>query len=157
MSLERPMRPLWYRLIGRVAVPCNDVRLAGEQLGDLEPRIVGKTYVGVLEISTVFIVLDHSFGKGPPLIFETVIFDDDDDGYRTRSSTWEQAEEQHQIAVAVAVEKVRAADAGTKLNLRQAAQAVVKSVEDIGARRETPGPGDPMKGSRDDGPARGDP
>jgi hypothetical protein len=27
-------------------------------------------------VSTVFLGLDHQFGKGPPLIFETMVFDD---------------------------------------------------------------------------------
>lgn len=52
------------------------------------------------EVSTVFLGLDHAWGKGPPLIFETMVFGPDGDGgeYR-RCSTWAQAVSQHDDAV----------------------------------------------------------
>ncbi len=34
-----------------------------------------KLWNGLL-VSTVYLVLDHSFGYGPPMIFETMVFDD---------------------------------------------------------------------------------
>ncbi len=37
-------------------------------------RSVAKTMVGDVRISTVFLGLDHSFGGGPPLIYETMVF-----------------------------------------------------------------------------------
>lgn len=36
--------------------------------------IVAKTEVGDLEVSTVWLGIDHSFLGGPPIIFETMIF-----------------------------------------------------------------------------------
>lgn len=38
-------------------------------------RVVQQTHVGPYWVSTVFLGLDHQFGKGPPLIFETMVFD----------------------------------------------------------------------------------
>ena len=54
------------------------------------------------EVSTVFLGLDHrSTGSGPPLVFETMIFSDikEIDGYQSRSSSWEEAEKMHEIAL----------------------------------------------------------
>lgn len=41
-------------------------------------RHVGSTTIGHLWVSTVYLGLDHSFGGGPPLIFETMVFDHSD-------------------------------------------------------------------------------
>lgn len=46
-------------------------------------------------ISTVYIGLDHSFGQGAPLIFETMIFGGEFDGHEWRAATKEEAEKNH--------------------------------------------------------------
>ena len=56
---------------------------------------------GDISISTVFLVIDHSFGGGPPILFETMIFGGDHDGYQDRYATWEEAEEGHARALAL--------------------------------------------------------
>ena len=38
---------------------------------------IGSTDIGPYWVSTVWIGLDHSFGRGPPLIFETMVFPKD--------------------------------------------------------------------------------
>ena len=43
-------------------------------MGDLPARVVAKTTIGASEVSTVWLGLDHGFGDGPPLIFETLVF-----------------------------------------------------------------------------------
>lgn len=65
-------------------------------------RKVALTEVGPHTISTVFLGLDHNFmGKGPPLLFETMVFSDGEaTDYMTRSSSWLEAEGQHHKAVA---------------------------------------------------------
>ncbi len=50
-----------------------------------------------LFVSTVFLGLDHSFGEGPPLIFETMIFPCQ--VYQTRYTTEKQARKGHKRAV----------------------------------------------------------
>jgi hypothetical protein len=40
-----------------------------------------------VRVSTVYLGLDHSFGEGPPLIFETVVFGGRHDGWTDRYST----------------------------------------------------------------------
>jgi hypothetical protein len=82
---------------------------------ETENRHVAVTFVGVLQISTVFLGLDHSFREsGPPILFETMIFGDDEDDYQRRCATWEEAEAMHARAVEIAVDRVRKADAMTR-------------------------------------------
>ena len=99
-----------YRLIGRLPVPCDDT-IEWAMWYETADRRVRYTEVGPLRISTVFLGMDHNFGgDGDPLIFETMVFDDGDDSYCTRCSTWDQAEMMHEAAVEVATEHVRKAN-----------------------------------------------
>lgn len=41
---------------------------------DIAYKRVAETTIGNLWVSTVWLGLDHSFGGGPPLIFETMVF-----------------------------------------------------------------------------------
>lgn len=50
-----------------------------ELMGDEDYRTVASDEVPGLIVSTVWIGLDHSFGGGPPVIFETMTFGLDDD------------------------------------------------------------------------------
>jgi hypothetical protein len=65
-------------------------------------RIEEGEHVGV-EISTVLLVINHQFGEGPPIIFETMVFHDGD-GWRgeeqRRYSTKEEALAGHREIVA---------------------------------------------------------
>jgi hypothetical protein len=66
-------------------------------------RHVAKTDItDDIHVSTVFLGLDHSFGDGPPLLYETMIFGGEHDEYQQRYSTWEQAEAGHEKAVELA-------------------------------------------------------
>lgn len=64
-------------------------------------RHVANDEIGGARVSTVFLGIDYSFGNGPPLLFETMIFGGPHADYQTRCSTWEQAEAQHAEAVAL--------------------------------------------------------
>ena len=55
-----------------------------------------------VRVSTVFLGLDHSFGGGKPILFETMIFGGKYNDYQERYSTWEEAEVGHKKAVAKA-------------------------------------------------------
>ena len=63
------------------------------------PRhIIGKTKpVPGVEVSTVFLALDHSFSNGAhePLVFETMVFGGDLDGEVERCCTYAQAKNMH--------------------------------------------------------------
>jgi len=58
-------------------------------------RILANNYKDNIRVSTVFIGLDYSFGGGPPLIFETMIFGGPHDQYTDRYSTLKEALQGH--------------------------------------------------------------
>ena len=78
-----------------------------EDKNNRKHKIVKQEEVNGLEVSTVFIGLDHGhpvfctdIRNYKPLIFETMIFKDQDEvGYCDRYSTWQEAEEGHAKAV----------------------------------------------------------
>lgn len=54
-------------------------------------------------VSTVFLGMDHAWGDGPPLVFETMLFTDDDrDQTLWRYSTWDRAVAGHAEVVVAA-------------------------------------------------------
>lgn len=110
--------PRYYRLQGRVAVPCKDAAEWGYFFFKTD-RQVALTEIGCLQISTVFLGLDHNyFGKGDPVLFETMIFDGEDN-YQERCCTWEQAEVMHAKAVEIAKEWIRNAEKISKNTIIQ--------------------------------------
>ena len=62
-------------------------------------RHVANQEVNGARVSTVFLGIDHSFGYGPPQIFETMVFGGPLDQEQDRCFTWEQAEAMHQRMV----------------------------------------------------------
>lgn len=90
----------WYILEGKIPKPVNTI---SEYLGwmELNPdRHVKSDHLpdGV-HVSTVFLCLDHNYGAGSPLLFETMIFGGEYDQYMQRYSTWKEAELGHQNAI----------------------------------------------------------
>ena len=66
-------------------------------------RVVKKTDIGVLRVSTVFLACDHSWGLGgDPQLYETMVFSGGEleDDMLTRYATREEAAEGHEIIVA---------------------------------------------------------
>ncbi len=90
-----------YVLDGHKAVPAKDVIQWAKML-ESDGRVVAQTEVGEAKVSTVFLGLDHSFGTGRPLLFETMIFGGKHDQYQDRYATWEEAEKGHEKAVEMA-------------------------------------------------------
>lgn len=59
-----------------------------------------KTRVGHMMVSTVFLGLDHNWGRGPPVLFETMVFGQlDGDGDMFRYCTRQEAIEGHNKVV----------------------------------------------------------
>lgn len=74
--------------------PCEDIYEWGEWYEkSTKQRKVARDKVGKVTVSTVFIGIDHNFGEGPPLLFETMIFNDggEHDQYQERYSTRQEA------------------------------------------------------------------
>ena len=73
----------------------------GKKLQDPDYQTVKQTTVGEWWVSTVWLGMDHSWGDGPPLIFETMIFPSDEscDYYQDRYSTEAEAKKGHKKAI----------------------------------------------------------
>lgn len=91
------MRNGYYILNGKEPVEVDNVIEWAERF-DTKNRVVKQTTIGEVKISTVFLGLDHSFGEGAPLLFETMIFGGKEDGYQERYSRWDEAEKGHDAA-----------------------------------------------------------
>jgi hypothetical protein len=66
----RPERPRYYAKDG------NEMDLIewAIKLANPKYKIIKQELVGEYQVSTVWLGLDHSYGIGPPLIFETMVF-----------------------------------------------------------------------------------
>lgn len=64
-------------------------------------RIVKQDRFAGILVSTVFLGLDHNYGDGLPLLWETMIFNGEHDQYQERYSSKEGALAGHQEAVAL--------------------------------------------------------
>ena len=80
-------------------------------LGDIEAKRIAWTDLpGGVEVSTVWLGLDHNFGfSGPPLIFETMIFGGKHDQEQWRYPNRDAALAGHDQAVALARSALRSA------------------------------------------------
>lgn len=88
-------------LSGKRPVQCPDLMTWAMWLeGSREQRRVARTEIGDVLVSTVFLGLDHQYGDGPPMLFETMVFKGMDSTEMLRCSTWEQAETIHAATVA---------------------------------------------------------
>lgn len=68
---------IWYRFFANI----DNRRVAVTKIG-----------VGDVNVSTVFLGLDHSHsGEGPPILFETSVFGGPHDGDMARYATWDAA------------------------------------------------------------------
>lgn len=85
-----------YVLVGQTPVLERDL-LTWAAWFETADRRVAEDFIGPYRVSTVFLGLDYGFGaKGPPLIFETMVFSKDEEhGFRARARTWREAEEIH--------------------------------------------------------------
>jgi len=108
----------YYKLVGKEAIPfpCFEDYLdflktqTSEERNETRRVALTEAKNG-FRISTVFMSLSHQYGAGPPLIFETMVFDGDNysDLDCDRYSTWEEAEAGHKKMVYSWSRKQRAA------------------------------------------------
>jgi hypothetical protein len=96
------MSDFYHLTESKEVVPCS----AEQYMLDREAGIrrVGKDIINGHYVSTVFLGTDHDFfGQGVPLVFETMVFEDDKIGcqiYMDRYSTWDEALAGHNKAIA---------------------------------------------------------
>ncbi|MBW1992561.1 MAG: hypothetical protein JRI59_10740 [Deltaproteobacteria bacterium] len=92
--------PEKYILVGKRPVPEPDLVKWAQWYERAENRVVKQTKLGEATVSTIFLGIDHRCsGDGPPLLFETMVFGGEHDGWQERYATWEEAEAGHERAV----------------------------------------------------------
>lgn len=84
---------------GRTPIPCADPDEWRDWfLGSPEQRIVAKTQIGVVEVSTAFIGANTEADFSiKPHLFETLVRGGPHDGVTSKAATWEEAEQQHKL------------------------------------------------------------
>jgi hypothetical protein len=94
-----------YTLIGQTPVPEPDLLTWAESFEHCDRRVARTRVLDVCEVSTVFLGVDHNWlREGPPVLFETMIFwDDEKGGEECRCCTWAEAEAMHAEMVRYAV------------------------------------------------------
>jgi hypothetical protein len=82
----------------------RDQQRFGEWFEHIENRLVGRDEISPdVSVSTVFLGFDHNFsGRGPPVLWETMIFGGRHDQYQERYSSISAALKGHNAAVALA-------------------------------------------------------
>jgi len=91
------MKSRYYVLKNGVVTGTDDMFEWGTFFEETAARRVDFTQVGELEVSTVFLGLDHNCsGEGAPVLFETMVFDKDRQGIGCRRySTYGEAHAGH--------------------------------------------------------------
>lgn len=99
-SLTQSLLSTHYYLEGKVPKRGQTLEHAKQYSEHPELKVVGKTVVDGYLVSTVFLEIDHNWGMGPPILFETMVFKDGlSDLYCDRYVTWEEAEKGHEEVV----------------------------------------------------------
>lgn len=91
----------YYILKDGVPVPCDLMTWAKSFEEDRDANRIGLYEDNGIRVSTVFLGLNHNFGPGDPILFETMIFGGEHDEYQDRYCTLEQAMAGHAKAVAM--------------------------------------------------------
>lgn len=85
------------------AIPCSAKEWGWQRqvMTRTNTKHVAEEQIGDFWISTVWLGINHQYGNGKPLIFETMVFKNESgiDAYCDRYSTWKEAEEGHKRAV----------------------------------------------------------
>lgn len=94
--IGKPLVNFYFKLDGKNVVPATEEEFI-EQFKNSERRIIKQDKVGPMLVSTVFLGLDHGFGGGRSLFFETMVFDGVGilDDFQTRYETYDEAEIGH--------------------------------------------------------------
>lgn len=82
---------LWFDREGNAI----DVAQMSKLSRDHDYRVVARDFVGAVEVATVWLGVDHSFGGSDPIIFATFVFGGDLDEYQRRYNTEELARAGH--------------------------------------------------------------
>jgi hypothetical protein len=121
-------------LDGHTPIKCTDTLLWAEWF-KVTDRHVAETDVptldGLVRVSTVFLGVDHAFAGGPPILFESMCFNDGGafENECERYERWEEAERGHADMVA---------RIGAYPNMPMPSQATLDEAEPLFDVKETP-------------------
>lgn len=79
--------------------PCSDL-LTWARWMETGQRQIALDALDTVDVSTVFLGLDHALRGGPPILFETMVFDGEHDGDQWRYHTRAEAEDGHRRVLA---------------------------------------------------------
>ena len=100
----------WILDANGLAVPCDDLGQWGRWFGNEREKWHLVDEVEGIRISTVFLGIDHSFGKGEPVLWETMAFGPDiEEQWRMGITYWE-ARDFHRGLVAGYTERFKRTD-----------------------------------------------
>ncbi len=84
-----------YILDGHTPVACDDLMRWAQWFEKAERRVAFTDVAPGVQVSTVFLGMDHNWGEGPPVLFETMVFRDGHGDEEERYCTWDEAERGH--------------------------------------------------------------
>lgn len=91
----------YYILVDREPVATEDMSSWAAGMSIDRRRVALTELGGGVEVSTVFLGIDHGFRPGPPVLFESMVFGlDDGEQDCWRYATWAAAEAGHEQIVA---------------------------------------------------------
>lgn len=88
-----------YVLEGHDAVPETDLITWARWFETADRKVALTDIAAGVNVSTVFLGLDHGYGDGPPQIFETMVFGGPLDKEMDRYATWDEALKGHTAMV----------------------------------------------------------
>jgi len=90
----------------RNVIPCKTWEEFRQWHNSIDPETktgmgqrVKRTEIGNVLVSTVFVGIDLAFFESTPMMFESLVFGGDNDGYCEHYATWQDAENGHQRIV----------------------------------------------------------
>ena len=86
---------MYYILKGKIPIPENDLIKWGTWFESADRTVAKIQVTDEIDVSTVFLGLDHNWGDGPPILFETMVFGGELDEEGARYATWDEAEKGH--------------------------------------------------------------
>ena len=86
-----------YILVNGKPEPTDDINLWGIEFE--KNRNIKFDEIDGISVSTVFLGMDHSFGSLNPVLFETMVFGGEHDGYTLRYETIEEATIGHKLTI----------------------------------------------------------
>lgn len=87
---------MFYILIGKKVYKTDDIVMWSRAMENIN-KIIDKTVINNMTISTVFLGVNHAIGSTIPILFETMVFGGEYDGLMERYSTWDEAMSGHKL------------------------------------------------------------